>query len=40
VALTSGFLRRKIEKYEALKEDDKALKSKVDTTGNDGKQKA
>ena len=40
VALTSRFLRRKMEEYEALKEEIKALKSEVDATGNDGKQKA
>ena len=40
VALTSRFLRRKIEEYEVLKVEIKALKSEVDATGNDGKQKA
>ena len=40
VALTSRFLRRKMEEYEALKEEIKALKSELDATGNDGKQKA
>jgi hypothetical protein len=40
VALTSRFLRRKMEKYEELQEEIKALKSEVDTIGNDGKQKA
>ncbi len=38
VALTSRFLRRKMEEYEALKEEIKALKSEMDPTGNDGKQ--
>ena len=39
VELTSRFLRHKMEEYEALKEEIKVLKSEVDTTGNDGKQK-
>ena len=39
VGLTSRFLKRKMEEYEALKVDIKALKSEVDATGNDGKQK-
>ena len=37
LALTSRFIRRKMEKYEALQEEIKALKSEVDTIGNDGK---
>ena len=40
VALTSRFLRRKMEEYEALKVEIKALKSEMDTPCNDGKQKA
>ena len=40
VALTSRFLGRKMEEYEVLKEEIKALKSEVDATRNDGKQKA
>jgi EPS-associated MarR family transcriptional regulator len=40
VALTSHFLRRKMEEYEALKEEIKALKSEMDATGNYGEQKA
>ena len=39
VALTSRFLRCKMEEYEALKVEIKALKSEVNATGNDGKQK-
>jgi len=35
VALTSRFLRRKMEEYEALKKEIKALKSEVDATDND-----
>ena len=39
VALTNRFLRRKMEEYEALKEEIKVLKSEVDATGNYGKRK-
>lgn len=37
VALTNRLLRRKMEEYEALKEE---IKSEMDATGNDGEQKA
>ena len=40
VALTSRFLRSKMEEYEALKVEIKALKTELNATGNDGKQKA
>jgi hypothetical protein len=38
--MTSRFLRRKIEEYEAMKVEIKALKSEVNDTGNYGQQKA
>jgi EPS-associated MarR family transcriptional regulator len=40
VALTSRFLVRKMEEYEALKVEIKALKLEMDAPGNGGKQKA
>jgi EPS-associated MarR family transcriptional regulator len=39
VALTSHFLKRKIEEYEALKVEITVLKSEVNSQGNDRKQK-
>ncbi len=40
LALTSQFLSRKIEEYEALKLEIKAIQSEVDTPGQDNTQKA
>ena len=40
VAMTSRFLGRKIEEYEALKVEINALKSEMDVPGIEGKQKA
>ena len=40
VALSRRFLRRKMEEYEALKGEIKALKSELAAPGNGGKQKA